>query len=213
MSDLYYGSFARFETASKKDAAQLLGADNLVGDVFEIEFCTEDGQRSAWMKNRFGALVGFFGQQDSRQLSLCEARGWKLHALLSFVAYSESPEPGHYWGESALICFDPAESESFDVFLAGIAKRMAEGVRPDVDLGDQGVAKVLESKGLWSPTKLVPLPNREQGTALLKRRRSMSEKAVEQARKGNKGCYFVSWLMLLAAVAGILFALKSCGMF
>ena len=211
--DLYYGSFARFDTPSKKDAAQLLGADNLVGDVFEIEFRTEGGQRVAWMRNRFGALVGFFGQEASRQLSLCEARGWRLHAILSFVAYSESPEPGHYWGESALVCFDPAESGPFDVFLAGIAGRMAEGARPDIGLGGQGVAKVLESKGSWSPTRLVPLPPREQGTAFVKTRRSVSEKLIEQARKRNKGCYLVSWLFLLAVVAGILFGLKACGVF
>ena len=61
MADIpYFGTYARFDTASKKDAAVLLGADNLVGDVFDIEFVTEDGVRTAWMKNRFGAMVGFF---------------------------------------------------------------------------------------------------------------------------------------------------------
>ena len=35
----------------------------------------------------------------------------------------------------------------------------------------------------------------------MKSRRKMSEKLIEQGRKGNKGCYAVSWLFLLALVA------------
>ena len=47
----------------------------------------------------------------------------------------------------------------------------------------------------------------------MKSRRKMSEKLIEQGRKGNKGCYVVSWLFLLLVVAGLLFGLKSCGVF
>ena len=92
----------------------LLGADNLVGDVFNIEFITEEGVRTAWMKNRFGALVGFFEPGTARELSLCEAKGFKLQALLSFIAYSESPDPGRYWGEAALVCYDPKNAAAFE---------------------------------------------------------------------------------------------------
>ena len=99
----YFGTYARFNTVSKKDAAVLLGADNLVGDIYDIEFIVEDGVRTAWMKNRFDAMLGFFDPGTSRELSLCEAKGYKLQALLSFVAYSEKPDPGEYWGEAALI--------------------------------------------------------------------------------------------------------------
>ena len=47
----------------------------------------------------------------------------------------------------------------------------------------------------------------------MKSRRSLSERAIEQGRKGDKGCYLVSWAFLLALVAGTLFAMKSCGLF
>lgn len=212
MSDIpYFGTYARFSTASKKDAAALIGADNLVGDIFSIEFITEDGVRTAWMKNRFGAFMGFFDPGTSRELSLCEAKGYKLQALLSFVAYSETPDPGEYWGEAALVCYGTENAEAFDCFTGNIAARLMEGIRPEVDLGEQGYAKVIESKGAWKPTKTVPLPSKRAGSALLKTRRSMSEKMIEQGRKGNKGCYIVSWLFLLAVVAGVLFGLRSCG--
>ena len=214
MADIpYFGTYARFDTASKKDAAVLLGADNLVGDVFDIEFVTEDGVRTAWMKNRFGAMVGFFEPGTSRDLSLCEARGFRMQALLSFIAYSESPEPGEYWGEAAIICYDPKDAEAFECFTGNIAARMMDGIRPEVDLGEQGYAKVVESKGTWKPTKTVSLPSKQAGVAILKTWRSVSEKMIEQGRKGNKGCYILSWVFLLALIAGIIFGLRSCGVF
>ena len=42
METTYTGFYARFDTPSKKDAAVLLGADNLVGDLFDVEFVTEE---------------------------------------------------------------------------------------------------------------------------------------------------------------------------
>ena len=213
MNDVYFGFYARFETVSKKEASLLLGSDNLVGDVYEIEFRTENRQRIAWLKNRFDAYVGFFGEETSRQLSLFEARGWKVSALLSFIAYSESPAPGIYWGECALVCFDPKEQVAFTLFMEGLSRRMAEGLRPDVALGTQGVAQVLANQVNWVPKKTVPLPSLEKGVALLKTRRGLTEGLVELARQRNKGCYVASWLLLLLAAAGIIFALKSCGVF
>ena len=47
----------------------------------------------------------------------------------------------------------------------------------------------------------------------MKSHRKMSEKMIEQGRKGNKGCYVVSWLFLLLLIALVLFGLKSCGLF
>lgn len=212
----YYSSYARFETTSKKDASVLLGADSLVGDVFEIEFVTENNKRVAWLKNRFGALVGFFDEHISRELSLLEAREWKLNAILTFVAYSESPPPGLYWGEVILICYARHEEQAFDAFenfTQKIASRVAEGMRPDVDLGKQGIQQVIESDGSWSPSTYVSLPKKTGGTALIKTKRSVTEKLVEQGRKGNKGCYFLSWVVLLGAIAGIMFGLRACGVF
>lgn len=47
----------------------------------------------------------------------------------------------------------------------------------------------------------------------MKGRRKMSEKLIEQGRKGNKGCYIVSWIFILAVVALALLGLKTCGAF
>lgn len=211
--DTYYGTYARFDTASKKDASTLLGADNLVGDTFDIVFVTEDKQSIAWIQNKFGAKIGFFDKDVTRQLSILNARGWTLQAVLSFVAYTDSPEPGHYWGEMALICYDPAYAQEFSSFITTVAHLMSDGIRPDLELSESGIAQVIESKGSWSPSKRTPMPEKKTGTVIMKSRRKMSEKMIEQGRKGNKGCYFASWAFLLIAVAALLFALKSCGVF
>lgn len=210
-NSLYFGSYARFNTSSKADAAQLLGADNLVGDVFEIEFVTANRTTTAWMKNRFGALVGFFDEQTSRDLSIYQARGWKLQAILSFVAYSELPEPGIYWGEAALICYE--NNSFFDSYVKKVGEKIGESVRPDISLTEEGINRIFESEGNWSPSKSIPLPKMDKGNAYIKTRRSISERLIEQGRKGNKGCYFISWIILLALVAALIFGLKSCGVF
>lgn len=209
----YFGTYARFDTKSKKDAGQLLGADNLVGDVFDIVFETEDGVSVAWMKNRFGSLIGRFDASVSRQLTILKARGFKLSAVLSFVAFTDTPDPGHYWGEAALICYDSTLEQVFAPFTSTIAARISEGVRPDIDLGDQGVNQVIESEGSWSPKDVIPLPPKQPGTVIMKDHRKLSEKLIEQGRKGNKGCYAFSWVFLLLVVALVLFGLKSCGVF
>ena len=78
----YFGSYQKIEPSSKKEGALLLSADNIIGDSYEIIF---DGDL-AWAKNRFGARVGHFTIDFSRQLRVLNARGWKFIALLSLVA-------------------------------------------------------------------------------------------------------------------------------
>lgn len=209
----YFGSYARFDTKTKREAAILLGADNLVGDVFDIVFERENGISVAWMKNRFGALIGFFDEDLTHQLSVLSARGWKLQALLSFVAYTDDPAPGFYWGQAAIICYDTEVEQAFDIFVEGVSKRLADGTRPAIDLGEQGVNQVVEHKGAWQPKKTLSLPQEQDRTVIMKSQQKMSEKLIEQSRKGNKGCYVASWAFLLVLVALIIFGLKSCGVF
>ncbi|MEF9875470.1 MAG: hypothetical protein RR934_03465 [Gordonibacter sp.] len=213
MDTAYVGFYARFDTLSKKEAAALLGADNLVGDMFDIVFETEEGNTIAWMKNRFGKLVGFFDAKTTHQLRVLKARDWHTEALLSFMAFTDRPEPGHYWGEAAVICFSPDQSEIFSQFSEGIANRLMDGVRPDIDLGEQGIKQVIESGGSWLPSKSVPLPKGQTGTVIMKNSRKISEKFIEQGRKGNKGCYLISWIFLIALAGSIVVALKSCNVF
>lgn len=209
----YFGTYQTFRTASRKDAAALLGSDNLVGDRYTIDCTIEEGIQKAWLVNRFGARVGYFDPSFSRELSLMRAGDMTMIGILSFVAFTEQPEPGYYWGEAAVIAFDPHHAESFEKFTAGAATLIGKGIRPKLSLGEEGVERIEESGGTWIPADRVPLPQKEKGMAILKRRRSFTDALVEEGRKGNKGCYLLSWGLLLALVATAVLGLKSCGVF
>lgn len=211
--DCYFGTYRLFETVSKKEGAALAGPDNLVGDVYTVSFeMTKEG-RVAWLVNRFGSKVGFFDAAFSRTLSLIQAKGWIIKPILSFVAYTDQPEPSRFWGEMAVICFAPQHEKAFSVFVETIARRLADGLRPAIEIGDQGVAKVLESEGTWTPTQYCPLPEKALGTAIIKKSRSAKENLIEQGRKGNKGCYVLSWVFLACLAVAVVLAVKSCGLF
>lgn len=209
----YFGTYQTFQTASKKEAADLIGADNLVGDRYRIECTIEEGEQRAWLVNKFDHRVGYFDPSFSRELSIMQAQGMSLVALLSFVAFTDHPEPGYYWGEAAVIGFNPSLKDSIDPFVVQVATSLKKAVRPVVDLQGSAVDRMISSQGNWLPKDTVPFPAPEKGTAILKNHQSITDRLVEETRKGNKGCYVVSWVFLLALVAAALFGLKSCGLF
>lgn len=213
LTDKFFGSYERFSTPSKKEAAVLLGADNLVGDRYDIVFKTENHVSVAWLKNRFEGEIGFLNARVSRTLSVLAARGWKLNAVLSFVAYSDIPEPGEYWGEVALICYDPVLEASFFPFVGTFGADMVDGNRRSLKLNDHELQRIIDSNGAWLPSTKIKLPTLDKGTAFIKTRRSFTEKMVELGRKGNKGCYLVSWFFILCLVALFAFLLHSFGLF
>lgn len=202
MDHPYNGFYAHYETPSKKVGSMLMGADSIVGDDLTVEFRTEDGRVVAWVMNKFGAEVGFLDVEGSRKLQLAKGRDMKIRALLSFVAYSDLPEPGLYWGEVAVFCYSPSDAEEMDAFIDRVGKRLAEGVRPAIDLGSSAVSKIF-SEPEWLPKETVPFPKKEKGMAILKDHQSMSEKMIEQGRARNKGCYAVSWVFIIIVVLAI----------
>ena len=208
----YTGFYARFDTVSKKEGALLMGADNIVGSDYEVFFKTDEGIVVAWIKNRFGAEVGYFDVDVSRKLQLANARNQTIRALLSFVAYSDNPDPGCYWGQMALFCFNPAYGNEFNAFVDRCSNKIAEGNRPKIDLGSQAVQKIVNEPE-WMPTETISLPKKETGSAVLKDHISLSEKMIEQGRSRNIGCYIVSWAFIVLVLVAIGFGLHSLGLF
>ena len=89
----FFGTYARFTTPDKRDAAAFLGADNVIGDTFSIEMDYSEGKRVAYIVNPFGVRMGTIDEEVASKVDICEARGWKTLALLALVAYSEEPKP------------------------------------------------------------------------------------------------------------------------
>ena len=202
MDSSYEGFYGKFDTPSKKVGSMLMGADNLVGDDYSIEFRNEAGTTKAWLKNKFDAEIGYFDAETTHKLLLAKGREQKIRAILSYVAYSDEPDPGHYWGEMALFCFNPAYAQEMDSFVDRVASKMKEGVRPNITLGSSSVEKIF-SEPEWLPSDTVPLLENKKGTAVLKSSQSISEKMIEQGRARNKGCYVVSWAFIIIVVLAI----------
>lgn len=209
----YFGMYARFDLMEPTDAGFLVGADCLVGDEFTIDLEMEDGKHIAYLSNKFGKRLVHFDAKTSRRLSVFVARGWKVRALLSFVAFTEKNDRSYHWGEMAVIANDPVYNEAFDAWSANVGKTLGEGRRPDVNLSTAGIQQVIDTNGTWIPATSAPYPTEKHGTAIIKKKLSASEKMIEQGRKKNPGCYVISWAFIIACVVGLVFLVKSCGLF
>lgn len=209
----YFGTYQTFRTVSKKDAAVLMGSNTLVGDRYRINLTMDEGVHRAWLINKFNETIGYFDDSLSRELSLLAAEGLELVGILSFVAFTETPEPGEYWGQAAVIGYSPHHAEEFNQFIDGICGLIGKGIRPKLALKGSAVDEIINSNGTWLPSEREPLPEKQRGMALLKTRRGFIDGLVEAGRTGNKGCYILSWAFLLALVAAIIIGLKSCGVF
>ncbi|MBR0404728.1 MAG: hypothetical protein IJI68_05950 [Eggerthellaceae bacterium] len=199
----YEGFYARFDPSSQKEGVLLMGADNIVGTDYEIVFKTENGINIAWAKNRFGYEMGSFDIDTSRKLQIAKGRGQTVRALLAFVGFSDTPEPGHYWGQMALFCYNPAYAAEMNAFIDRIAVKLGQGVRPRIDLGTQAVEKIFTEKD-WIPSETVSFSKKDSNSVIMKDERTITDGLVEQARAGNKGCYVISIAFIVVVVLALL---------
>jgi hypothetical protein len=201
----YFGNYFKFNTVSKDEAAQLFNADNLVGDTFSLEYEISNSNHRTWLINKFNKKIGYLNSSDSRTISLLHAESMEIKSILSFVAFTDHPDEGYYWGEIALIAYNPAYEDIFNKFITKISNRIQDGIRPNINLKADAINKIINSEGDWSPENTVPFPDNEKGTVIVKKRRSFLDKAIEQGRSNNIGCYVISWLFILALITGVLF--------
>lgn len=213
-SDVYYGSYVRFQTADKRSGAALTGSDNAIGDCGEIVWqLDEEKRQQAWLKNPYGRLVGYLNPSDSHTLAVYHAKGWTLRYVLSFTAYSEEPAPGSYWGHVAVIAYAPRYEQEFSQFVKSFAHAAGEGMRPDPALSASGVARVLEDPSAWKPTSKVKIPRESGKTVILKDHRSIHDKVLDKGRSRNIGCYIISWAFIIAVIAAVAWVLHLMGIF
>ena len=152
----YFGTYQTFRTVSKKDAAVLMGSNTLVGDRYRINLTMDEGVHRAWLINKFNETIGYFDDSFSRELSLLAAEGLELVGILSFVAFTETPEPGEYWGQAAVIGYSPHYAEEFNQFIDGICGLIGKGIRPKLALKGSAVDEIINSNGTWLPSEREP---------------------------------------------------------
>lgn len=166
-----------------------------------------------WVVNRFGADIGFFDSQTSYLMEVTRARGWTLHGLLSMVGLTDYVEgcpeaAGYYWAEVAIFAFAPRYNEFSEAFGAALSKKLADGVRPDIDLKSSSIDTLLREQGKWTPSNKLPAPTKTKGTVIVKRSMKPSEAAIEAGRNKNIGCYIVSYAFIAAVLVGIVLLVK-----
>ena len=207
-ADIYFGTYVRFYTKDKKEGAALAGPDNAVGDIGTIVWHTDENHRQqAWLKNPYGLEIGYLDAETSYKLAIYQAKNWEIRYVLSFVAYSDSPSPGMYWGEVALIAYKPRYAQQFERFLKTFARLASEGLRPDPHLGLRAIESVISDPSSWKPSAKVKIP-RNSGTSILKEYRTVHDKLLDQARRKNPGCYVISWMFIAAVIAGLVWLLR-----
>lgn len=199
MALVYEGYYTTLRTVDKTQGGILLGADCIVGDRCSIQFKTDEGKATAWVYNRFGGEMGYLDAASTRRQQLAEARGLTTIAFLASVYYVDAPESGYYGAELAILHIAPAESGVFEPFATFVGEKLADGMRPHIDLSEPEISNLLANPTWRSP--VAPLSGAPvEGAVSLKAHETLTEKIVEQGRKKNPGCYIAS-IVILAAVA------------
>ena len=213
--ETYSGEYAKFFAAAE-DGIDFMGADNLVGDKYVIDIRDEADGYKAYLVNRFGKDIGYLENRMVRPIQIAEAKGWKTDAFLSFVAFTQGKDeenPGYYWGQMAVLCYDAKISDAVEVFEQKLSAKMADGARPQVDFGAQSVEKLVNAGGNWFPSDKAARPKMDKNSSIVKDHRTPNERLIEESRKGNKGCYVLSWAFIIAVIALVIWGLHSCGLF
>lgn len=209
----FWGTYARYDTDDKEAATQLLTSNNVIGHPFTIESSYDQGKRTTWIVNPFGQVMGHIKNSIGEQIDVLDAKGWKTVALLASVAFTEEPAPGSYWGEVAIVSYDPEHEEEFSVFVSELSEMLGEGIRPSLNIGQGALREMLAAGGKWRPSGREPLPKLKKGSAYVKTERSSEEQLVDVARRHPTGCSVASIALMILIAAAIVYGLMSCGVF
>ena len=207
--DNYFGTYAIGKPTTKEEAGRLLGADNIIGDIYKIVTDMKDGKHLARVVNRFGNTPCYFNNEFSKQLSLNEAKGFRNYAILTCVGFTQNEKEGEHWAEFAIISFPENEIRTWSVFVDEVSKEVKKDRRPEVDLSIEDVQTVIQNKGHFLPTSQHPKIEKKRGQIILKSRVKLTDMMIEQGRKKNPGCYIVGWMFLLGTVALIVLMIKN----
>ena len=202
--DNYYGKYAISKPTSKEEAGRLLGADNIIGDVYKVVCSINNGNHEAKVVNRFGNIPAVFDEGVSRELALNDAKGFRTYAVLTCVGFTQTKGDGDYWAEFAVVSFPKSDIKTFSVYVEEVSQAVKNHRRPEVDLGIDEVQQIIVNDGHFVSNTTHPKLEKKKGQVILKSQVKLSDKLVEQGRKKNPGCYIFGWLFLLVFIALIM---------
>ena len=202
---LYSARYMKFETESKKSASVLIGSDCLVGDLYTVDFEYTVTGLKMWFINKFNTRCGFTSSPEVQELITLHESGMKFTAVLSFIAFTQDPTPGYYWGEFAVFSYNPTYADKFEGLISRIAKLQQDGIRCNLSIGNLGLEKILSGDDSFTPSGRQNLPSKLPNTVILKSKLSAKDRLIEKGRKRSIGCFISSWAFLLLIVTGVVY--------
>jgi hypothetical protein len=204
VTDVYEGFYGGFRPLGKEGDAFFGGAEGIVGTELGLGLSEEglgliahDGRRVAMLDEAVG-----------ERLAALLQRGWRVHCILAFVAYNV--EKKSFAGELACIGYDQRlddkTQDALEVFVGNSTERIASASRPLLALTQEQFVRVVESGGAWFLTKEEPWPELPRGSVFYRRRRTLNDRLVGAALKGNTGCLVGSWIGAALVVVAVLAA-------
>jgi hypothetical protein len=202
VTDVYQGFYLSFTPQDARGKAYLSGTEGIIGSDlilkdFEIGlgFATQEGQ-----------CIALLDEQHTEQLRYLLEEGWIIRCALTFSLYSSAEQS--FTGEAACFCYsstlDAGVKDALEKFIKNSIDRMGGASYPELALSQEQFVRVVESKGEWFLTKEQPYPSLSKGMVYYRRRKTMNDRLIAQANKGNKGCIVASWIGTAVILAVII---------
>jgi hypothetical protein len=203
VNEVYQGFYADFTPQSEEGARYLSGVEGIIGSTLKLErfedalaFVAHDGQQIALLE---GAVATW--------LEVLLERGWVIRCVLASIIYSAGEKS--FTGNFACLSYSPQledeVKQSLETFIGNITHRVASATRPKLELTQEQFVRVIESKGTWFLTREEPWPELPKGSVVYRRRRTFSDRLINIALEGNRGCVVASWVATVIIIGAAIF--------
>ncbi len=198
VKDVYLSKYLEFLPQGKAGEQFLGTSDGVIGTELALKQ-TEEG-------------LGFFSYDDrcvtqfeDEELERALQKGWGVHCYLAYSTYSAQEKS--IKGTAVCFCYDSELGEeitsALTAFIKNTVDRIAHRSYLKLELDQEQFTKIIESKGQWYLIKEEPWPKLDKGEVFYRRRRTTTDRLIDAANRGNKGCLVASWIGLFVIIAGI----------
>ncbi|MCL1846491.1 MAG: hypothetical protein FWF91_00810 [Coriobacteriia bacterium] len=201
----YRGFYGDFRPQGKEGTVFLSSSEGIIGTELLLR---EEGE-ALGLYVRDNRRIAVLDKSLSDRIKGFLGLGWMVRCFLAYVVFqSEEKAFSAYF---ACFCYDveleDEHRKALEGFIGNMTDRIASAAHPSLDLTQEQFVRVLESAGEWFLTKDEPWPELPKGSIYYKRRRTLNDRLIGAALKGNKGCVVMSWTATALIVAAVAFAI------
>jgi len=205
VQEVYQGFYFVIEPHTKEGANCLNSSGGITGT--QLTLGEAAGGLGLYAQNH--GCIALLDRDISRELSELISKDWTVQVVLASTIFEF--ETKDFSANCACFCYAPELSEghrqAMEAFIDNMVHRIGGGTKPRLSLTQDQFVKVLKSGGGWYLTKDEPWPKLPQGSIYFRRRKTVNDRLVGAALKGNKGCVVTSWIATVVIVAAIALAI------